>query len=781
MNQNNDLFAPTKSSEVNIQEFINKYVRNWKWFILCVVISMACGYIYVKSQIPQYIIETDILVKQNKGSGDQNDVLKSITNNSSDKQIDNEIEILKSYSLMEKVVLALNLQSSYFIKNRISKVILYKDMGFDVELIKPNDYSYTKPWLIEVLDDNSAVFNGKKILLNHPVQTTAGLILITRNKNYPINNRVISVQFNSIENTALGYSSALVITPATKASTVLLITLEDANIERGKDVLDKLVEVYNQAGIDDKNITTANQLQFLKERIDTLAIELNSSEKNVSDYKSSNGITEIGAQSTSFLAAVQANDNALSQVRIQIGAINNLLSYLNSNNNKGDKLPSLYGFSDPTLLSLIQQLSEDQVKKEGLLQTVPETNPIISSINDEILGLKQTLNQSAQNLKNALLLTEQQLQGQSAKFESNIKEIPSKERGLIDVMREQEIKNTLFTFLLQKREETGLSLASTVADSRTINSARGKNTPVKPVKQTLYLIFLIMGIMVPFSVITTKELLNVKVRKRSDIERYTDTPIIADISQAAGYDPLVVVSKSRSMIAEQIRAMRSNLQYIIPEKEDKVLLFTSSISGEGKSFVSLNLGASLATTGKKVVILELDLRKPKLNVALGINNEIGISNYLIDQNSYDQIIKPIPQQENYSIITSGPNPPNPAELLLNGRLDVLIAQLKKDFDYIILDAPPVGLVTDAQILSKWANATFYVVRYNYTLKSQIPIIDDLKQKNLFNKMSIIFNAVDHSAGGYGYGYGYGYGKYAQLDSNQVGFFGKIKNMFSRKA
>ena len=512
MSQSNELFGQSKGNEVNVQEFLRKYIINWKWFVLCIIVSLSVGYIYIRSQIPQYIIETDILIKDNKTSGGEKDLLQDLNINSSSKVLDNEIEILKSNSLMESVVRSLNLQTSYFIQNHISKIVLYKDLGFSVELLKPNLLSYSKPWSIIILDNGQANFNGKVIKLNTPEQTEAGLVLVTP-KGSNINKHQIFVTFGTIVNVAQGYINNLTIIPATKSATVLLITLEDADVERGKDLLDRLVYEYNQAGIDDKNITTANQLAFLKDRIDTLAIELNSVEKNVQVYKSSNKITDISAESTAFLASVQSNDAALSQLKIQMGTLNNLQNYLGEPDNGTAKLPAMLGVGDPTLLALVQELGEALIKKESLLRTIPETNPVISSINDQVLALRQTILQTLQNLKSSLLITEKQLESQSNQFEANIKGVPSKERGLIDVMREQDIKNTLFTYLLQKREETALSLASTTADSRTINKARGDYAPVKPVKPTLYFVFFLLGLIIPFSIISIKEALNIRVRK----------------------------------------------------------------------------------------------------------------------------------------------------------------------------------------------------------------------------------------------------------------------------
>jgi tyrosine-protein kinase Etk/Wzc len=774
MNQNKELFGNNKGSEVNIREALYNYIKNWQWFVICAVISLCLGYVYVQYQIPQYKVEIDLLIKDNKSASTENDLLQQLNLNSSGKIIENEIEILKSNTLWERVVNSLGLQTLYYVQNRISRKIFYKNIGYNVELLKPNSNSYAKPWTAN-FSNNTMKFNGKPIAFNIPVQTEAGLILITPAPGVNITKQVMNVQFTAIDVVAQSYIDNLKIVPASKESTVLEITLEDADPRRGKDVLNKLVDEYKREAIEDKNVTTANQLSFLKNRINAIAVELNSVERNVQNYKSSNGIMDMSSESTTFLNAVQANDAEISKLQIQKSTLANLENYLKLPDNDQVRLPAMLGVLDPTLLALVNQLGEAQIKKQSLLRTIPETNPIVSSINDQIKSLKQTIVHTLQNLKSGVSVTEQQLKNQASQYKSTIRNVPSKERGLVDVMREQSIKNNLFTYLLQKREETALSLASTVADSRTIDAAKGGKYPIKPVKATLYLTFLLMGLFLPFAVIAIKETLNVKIRSRADIEKYTNAAILADISQTTERDPLIAVSKPRSMIAEQIRALRSNLQYISPQLDHKVLLFTSSISGEGKSFVSLNLGASLATTNKKVIILELDLRKPKLNIALNIDNTRGISNYLIGQVDYKDIIQPIPGQENYYIMTSGPNPPNPAELLLNGRIDILINQLKQDYDYVLLDAPPVGLVTDAQILSNFADATMYIVRYNYTVKNQIKIIDELYQRQMFKNFNIIFNALDAAAISYGYGYGYGYYEEDQSEKKLL-----LAKLFSRK-
>jgi len=772
MSQDNEFFGQTKVTEINIREVIYKYLRNWRWFVLSVLLSLAAAYAYIQYQVPQYNIGINILIKDNQSSADK-DLFQQLNLNSSSKTIDNEIQTLSSNTLMEKVVDDLSLQTSYYIHNHISKKVVYRP-GFAITLLSGDMNTFKKSWPFRFIDDTHGEFNGRIVPLNQKVQTAAGVIMITPVPGVNPVRSVVFVDLNTTAAIAELYLKNLKITPASKEGSVLSIVLQDADVQRGKDVLNKLVEEFNKATIDDKNLAIANQLNFLKDRINSLAVELNSVEKNVQDYKSANGVVDLSNVASTFFGVIQTNNQEINKINIQLAALNNLKAYLESSD-ASSTVPALTGITDPTLGSLVGQLGSAQLRKESLLRTIPETNPVIGSINDQIRAIKQTIFRTLQNVRSQLILNQQELNSQSAKYESSIKTVPSRERGLLDIMRDQTIKNNLFTFLLQKREETALSLASTVADSRTIDEAKSSNVAIRPVKYIVYLTCLLIGFFLPFSVIAAREFLNVKVRKRADIEKLTSVSVLADISKSNDTDPLIVAARPRSMVAEQIRALRSSLKYV-SSAEKNVLLFTSSISGEGKSFISLNLGASLASTNKKVIILELDLRKPKLNVALGIDNNIGISNYLIGQNDYKEIIKPIKQQPNYFIITSGAKPPNPAELLLNGRIEVLITELKKEYDYILLDAPPIGLVADAQILGNIADATLYIVRYNYTAKNQLKLLEDYKRVGAFRNLNVVFNSVDAAALAYGYGYSYGYGYgygYYDDEHSKLGFFSRM--------
>ncbi|MGN6640147.1 MAG: GumC family protein [Mucilaginibacter sp.] len=744
-----DSFESQDHSASDLRETLFSYLRYWKWILLSIFVFLILGYVYVKLTTPLYKIETNLLIKDNKGNaGGQNDLLKDLDLFTSDKIIDNEIEILKSKTIIGKVIKDLRLETSYFHTDGVRKREQYADLPFEVQLLKPSATAYETKLQIKLISPTQADINGKIQNIKYPLLTDAGMILIKPSPD-AMSSDLLTVKFNGLEDLINDYSEKLKVEAVSKQASVLSITIEDALPKRGIDFLNQLVEEYNNAALEDKNRVTARTLSFIDDRLDKLIGQLGASEKNVEQYKSSNRIANIGTQSQILLQNIGDNDIQLNKVNIQLSVLNDLENYLQKDDNAPSALPSMLGIDDPTLLGLVQQLGETQQKRVALLQTVPETNPLVSSYTDQIKGLKQAINASVQSLKKGLQITQKQLQVKNNSFEGTVKEVPAQERGLLDVMRQQRLRDTLYMYLLQKREATAMELASGVADSRTIDRARSSSKPVKPVKSMIYAVFLLMGCIVPVSIIYIKNLLNFRILRKSDIEKLTSVPIMAEVSHSDMQSTLLVVEKPRSIVAEQIRALRTNLRFIIPNENQKTILFTSSISGEGKSFISLNLGASLVMANKKVVILELDLRKPKLHSGLGINSTEGLSTYLIGKVNYKDILIEIPFQKGYYIIPSGPIPPNPAEILGNGNIKHLIEELKKEFDYIILDAPPVGLVTDAQILGDYVDATMFIVRHNYTAKNYIYMIENFHRNKKFKNLNIILNSIKFQEG-YGY-------------------------------
>lgn len=744
------LFQEEEQNDFNFKEVLYQYLAYWKWFALSFILAIICAFFFLKYQTPQYKIQSSILIKDEKKGMGQDAMLKELDLFSSNKVVDNEIEILKSYTLMEKVVKGLNLNVSYFAKQRFRDEELYDQTPVRLEMLEVSDLAYEEPLELRIVDSKNVKLNNQTIPLNEEVPTSYGLLKISLTGKSP-EIRDLTVMVGPVVNVAENLIGELKVEPSSKTSSVLILTIEEAVKQKGKDILDNLIDAYNAAALEDKNKVASNTLVFIEERLKLLSGDLTLVEKNVEEFKSSEGITNISAESELFLKSVQENDLQLSQVKIQQIVLNSIEEYVRNKNGRSGTVPATLGISDPTLLSLIGQLSELEMQRERTIKLVKADNPLILTINDQLTGIRSNLYENIQSLKSNLSLTLQQLENKNKQMEAIIKTIPGKERALVDITRQQVIKNDLYVFLLEKKEETALSFASAVSDSRIIDVARSSIKPVKPVKRTVYLLFAFLGLALPIGIVYIINLLNDKIKNRKDIEKATQTPILADISYMENTMALVS-NTGRSVLAEQIRAFRTNLSFLGQGKDLQNILFTSSMGGEGKSFISLNLGASLAITNKKTIILELDMRKPKLHVALNMENGLGLSNYLIGKAELKDIIHPIPGQENYFIITCGPIPPNPVELLLNDRMDELFTELRQQFDYIILDTPPVGVVTDAQILGKYADVTMFVVRHNYTPKERLVMVDKLYRERKFKNINLVFNAIKEEGRKYGYGY-----------------------------
>lgn len=738
-----------EESDFNLKELLYKYLSYWKWFLLSLTIALCAAFVYLRYQTPVYSIKSSILIKDEEKGPDA--MLKELDLFSSNKVIDNEIEILKSYTLMEKVVTDLNLHVNYFTKENFSKEEeLYFGSPVDLRFREVYDPAFKETLDLEIIDAGNAKLNGVKFPVNREVKTAYGIFTLRMTgKSKEV--KALKIKVSPVGAVTDGLIANLNVQPSSKTSSVLLLTVLDAKPQRGRDILNKLVQVYNLAGLEDKNKVAANTLRFIEDRLVLISKDLTNAEKTVENFKSREGITDISAESGLFLESVQENDNQLSQIKIQQSVLENIEKYVRNKDSAAGTVPATLGISDPTLLGLIQSLSEMESQRAQAMKMVKADNPIVTALDDQIAGTKSSLAENLQTLRKTLSITRQQLENRNRQMEGMIRTVPGKERALVDITRQQGIKNNLYVYLLQKREETALSYASAVSDSRIIDTARNSAEPVKPVKPNIYLVFALIGLSIPFAIIYLIDLLNDKISSRRDIEQATAAPILADISHTEHYDALIVNNNNRDMMGEQIRSLRTNLSFLNPGKGVQSILFTSSMSGEGKSFISLNLGASLAMTDKKTIILELDLRKPKLHAALKMANRVGLSNYLIGKATLDEIIFPIAGQDNYYIITCGDIPPNPSELLLNGRLAELYRELRETFDYIITDAPPVGIVTDAQILEHQADATLFVLRHEYTPKERLKVLDNLFKERKFKNLNVVFNAIK-SGGKYGYGY-----------------------------
>ena len=766
-NQSNYSYVPYQvvdSDSINLRAVLFRYLRNWYWFLLSIGITAGAAYVYLRYQPAAYKSQASVLIKDEKKGIDQDNLLKELEIFAPKKVVENEIEILKSYTLMERVVKTLDLNVAYFHDTPYGKREVYEKVPVRLLVERATPALYTDFLSLSFPSNHTVKINDQIYPINTSVQTPYGRLRIFAKGAVGSGTEPLYIQVNQQTALVNELLKSLKAEPTSKASTVIVLSVETAVPAKGEAILNELIAAYNAAAVMDKNLVAANTLKFIEDRLLLISGELAQVEKGVEVYKSAQGITDLSAQAQGFLQTVQQNDAQLNQVNVQLGAIKDLENYITRQPGNRGGTPATLGLSDPTLLALIENVTKLEAQREQLSRTTPEQNPIFQTLDSQIRSAKASIAENVATMKAMLTTAQRQYTANNNRMEQVIRTIPSKERALMDITRQQAIKNNLYTYLLQKREETAVSFASTISDSRTIDVARSDIKPVKPNKQMIFLLFAFVGMMIPVAVIAGRDSLNNRIMRRTDVESSTHVPILGEVVKKRQPEAIVVVSRSQSIIAEQIRTLRTNLQFLRDTPEgSQVLLFTSSISGEGKSFVSLNLGASLALVGRRTVILEMDLRKPRLRQSLGFTWEgTGISNYLIGEATLDEILQVVPGTEGYYLIPSGPLPPNPAELLSSPRLGKLIAELRLRFDYIVIDAPPIGLVTDAQLMAPFADATLYLVRHDVTPKNHLKMIETLYQEKRFNRLNIVLNAVgDTESEYYSYGYkgkGYSYGE-----------------------
>jgi tyrosine-protein kinase Etk/Wzc len=743
------------------------YTRYWYLFLLGLLLALGTAFLYLRYYaVPQYRVYSTLLIKDDKSGQTLSnaDALSDLSSFKSTKNIDNETEVLKSKSLMLRVVNELNLYANYYIESKVKDKEIYGSAlpikliinKLDSAVVGKFVIVYLRPGNEFKLKDNTGTINtysfGQQI--HKPYGTFTIVAPSTRN----IVESEIIIRFQDLQQVASHYNQAISIQTVSRNASILSLNLIDPIPEKAKDVLNKLVDVYNKEAIEDKNLMAANTLKFLDERLKFTITDLSGVEKGVENYKSVNGLTDISTQASDYTAQASDYSKQISEWAIQIDVLESIESYLGKNDKRYSMVPSTLGIKDETLLGLIGKFNELQLERQRMLRTTQPDNPLVQNIDEQLANLRVNILENLRNIKKGLQITSNSLKASSGQFQSKVKRVPAMERELLQINRQQSIKQNIYSYLLQKREETALSLAATTSAARVIDPAMGGDYPISPNGQSIYLMALLLGLGLPFAGIYTLSLLNNKVQTQQDVTSRTLTPIIGEIAHNS--EGTVVVSiGNRSPIAEMFRLVRANLNFAAIGKQNLVLLTTSSMSGEGKTFFSINLGASLAITGKRVILIDLDLRNPKVAMELGLPEGPGITNYLIANDVLiSDIIKTSAKVPDLFVISSGPLPPNPAELMMSARFAHLIDELKQTFDYIIIDTPPVGQVADAFTLSSFVDFTIYVVRYNYTYKAQLDIVRNAnKSKMLINPMIVLNDATEDNGNNYGYGYGYGYG------------------------
>jgi capsular exopolysaccharide synthesis family protein len=753
-----------EDNALDIKKLLYAFLQNWLWFAVSIFICLLLAFLYLRYTTPVYQINSKILIKDDKSSpsANQQDLLSQLDIFNTQNNVNNEKEVLQTHYLIRKVVDEMQLNVSCFAVGNIKSTELYNKGPFRVKLISLKDSVPTQHFNLK-FSNNGTVFSIESDSLNSryhfydTVKTSTASFVVQPYGTPDLQDDNFQIIISTPDATTEKYLNGITFNIDDKQASVIQISLEETVPQKGEDILNKLYEVYTRMNEEDKNKIADSTISFIDERLAVVSTELSGVEKDIERFKVRNQLsTDMEEQTSLALNNASEMQKQLTQQDVQISVVESIQDHLKSNEPR--VVPNAAVIQDPTYIAAVQQYNALVLERDRQLQTTKPDNPVIKNLDSQIDAVKMNLLISLDNIKKEMQISRDELANKLTQFLGQIKSGPEKERVFLDISRQQDVKQQLYLYLLQKREETAISKSGTLSNSRLIEPGKSDAQPFKPKKPLTYLIAFCLGILLPTGGIYFKNLLNNTITGTTDITKETNVPILGEIGHNTTGKTVVAEQNSRTALAEQFRALRTNLQFLLKGKEQQIVMLTSSASGEGKSFLTINLGSTLAISNKKVVLVELDLRKPKLSKELEIPNETGFTDYLISKCRKEEIVKPTSVHPNLFLISSGTIPPNPAELLLNSEVDDLFAWLKTKFDYIIVDTPPAGVVIDAVLISRLANASIYVIRQKYTLKHQLQIVNDFKQNEKLPNLSIIVNDVQlNKRYGYGYKYGYHYG------------------------
>ncbi len=773
-----------EKSQVSLKQMLSRLIANWYWFIISLIICLLIGFLYIRYTSPTYATGSKILITEDKAPTPGDDALSKALGgrfgiaNSAEA----EAEVFRTRVLMQRVVRELKTYISYFHNGNVRLVELYDTSPFKLTVLSSPD-SIIAQTMEVTLNGNKVSISGEVELTGEDYDREVNLyqqftipggskVIVERGYGRAAPGQVYTVEVKTLRETVDDFMENLGVEIPIPMVKILSMNFMGEVPKKSEDILNKLIEAYQESALSDRNRIADSTIAFIENRLIYVGEELGNIEGNVQNFKQRNQIADISAQASQLISSTKESVDDLGKTETQLSVLNSLEQYLSGANPAERIVPSGALLDDPGFSALIDRYNTIVLEKERNSLTQTDANPYMQNLNAQIQSARADMLSSLKGMKRSLEITRSRVLSKSNTIAGQVRRVPAVERTYLDLSRQQQIKQDLYVFLLQKREETAISKTSNISNCRVIEPPVSRG-PVSPLKRNIYGYAVIMGLLIPVGVILTRDKLNNRIMSRAQIQSHTKVPIIAEIGHSAEYNSTIIVTQdSRTPIAEQFRALRTNLSFFLKGEEQNILM-TSSMSGEGKSFISLNLATVLAISGKKVVVMEMDLRRPNLSNKLNMKNDFGFTNYVVNkQLSPEKIVKPSGIHNNLFVISSGNLPPNPAEIIVGERTDELMQYLNAHFDHIIMDAPPVGMVTDAQLLSKHADLTLYVVRQGYTYREQMVIPQDIYANQKMKRIAILVNDVkDSSSYGYGYGFGYGYGYEAQ--PVKKGFFERI--------
>lgn len=780
-----------ETSSINFQTIYTAVILHWKWFVLSLIICMGCAMIYLRYKTPVYQAYAKLLIKDDdsRGRGGKSGVLTTsnlgIMSNSTG--IDNEMEILSSLSIAQQAVRDLKLYVNYSLEGKVKDHLIYNSEPISVDLDPSHLEKLNSPISLEInrkgssytvtgeyLNPKTGVMNSiEKTTTSFPtrIDTKVGIVTLQSNGDRGLlpEGRALKVTILSPKSVAAKYAGSLSVSQTSKTTTIAELVLKDESPQRAVDYLRQLAICYNRQANEDKNEIAVRTEEFINGRLEKINAELGNTEGTLEEYKKRNNMVELKMNAAQAVQNQDAYSQKLAEANTQMALLNSISEYLNDPSNKYQTLPSNVGLSDASATSLIDKYNDIVITRNRLLRSASESSPTVTPLTAQLDDLTSSIKRAMIQARKSMEIERNNIANMYGRYASQTNATPEQERILTQIGRQQDVKSGLYLMLLQKREENSISLAATADKGKLIDDPQymGK---VSPKNSMIMLIALILGLAIPAGVIFIINFMRYKIEGHDDVAKLTSLPILADVaiaSETAKTKADIVVHENQNNQMEEVfRSLRTNLQFVMAENE-KVILFTSSTSGEGKTFTAANLAVSFALLDKKVVLVGLDIRKPRLAELFEINDhQHGITNLLTQQDPTaadvkKQILKS-GISNNLDILMAGPIPPNPAELVARKSLDQVIDILKETYDYVLIDSAPVGLVTDTLQIGRVANATVLLCRADYTPKEAFGYINDLAKEKKLPNMCVVINGIDMSKKKYGYYYGYGrYGKYGR--------------------
>lgn len=793
-------------SAINFATIFTAVVLNWKWFVLSIVICLGLAAVYLRYATPIYQVSAKLLIKDNDqnspNSANKNAMLNSATLGliSNSNGFDNEMEILTSHSLALQVVKDMKIYVDYYFVGKVKDELLYRQQPINVDMDEAHLNKLNMPVQLKITrEDNNYKISGTcyvpvdKLASKGPfkfertvqsipstIYTRVGVIQLTQSP-YAVmkDGESIKVFIYSPQMAANKYVEELSATQTSKTTTIAQLTLNDEDPQRALDYVQRLSVCYNQQANVDKNEIARRTEQFINGRLEKINAELGNTEGQLESYKRRNNVVELKTNATGAYTNATEYQQKLSEANTQVALISEMQIYMNNPKNHFQPLPSNVGLDDQASTALISNYNELLQKRSLLLQSASENSPSVIPLTSQISEMERAIRRALVQARKNLEIQRNALAVEYGKYQGQVGETPEQERMLTQIGRQQEVKSGLYLMLLQKREENSISLAATADKGKLIDGpSLGKK--VSPKSSIILLVALMLALAIPSLILFLLEFFRYKIEGHEDVAKLTTLPIIADIAvssdTAKTKGEIVVHENMNNQMEEIFRSMRTNIQFML-EKDEKVIMFTSSTSGEGKTFVASNLAMSFALLGKRVLLVGLDIRKPRLANLFEIDDFVhGITNLLVKESpTWEDVEKqllPSGVNKNLTLLMAGPTPPNPAELVTRKSLGITFDLLRQHFDYIIVDTAPVGLVTDTLQIAKVCDTTVYVCRADYTPKENFEMINGLSFSKKMPKMSIVINGIDMSKKKNGYYYGYGkYGKYGRYARNLRSTYG----------